>query len=378
MSVQQQTVLFVDDEASMLKALVRASRRLRPDWHYYHTDSPMAWSEPLDNGPQPDIIISDYLMPFMNGDQVLEQAMVVYPRAIRVLLTGQTSSDVFVKQSRLAHYILSKPFSDLELEDIFKRSEYLASIPLHERIKYFLGYINYLIPLPEIVEKINRLLSSEDYQIEQLADLIAEDPATASRIVTLANSSFLGYHNQVVSLTDAIKRVGVKLTHAIVLASTAENAYAKRISINEQQTINHRAFDFAMHCQSVAQELGLSKTTIESLFLAALFTGIGKYIKAIDSKDLVANEEFVTLLKAQDEWQLCAYVMTLWGLPHDICHLISMMTHPSDLLEHHLQSQSAIILFGLYCKSKGEPLPPEWQNHLPGTSTPIIDKIAAL
>ena len=59
-----------------------------------------------------DVIVSDFQMPGMTGIEVLEQAMLVQPEAVRILTTGYSRPDIAIDAVNRGHicFFLSKPF----------------------------------------------------------------------------------------------------------------------------------------------------------------------------------------------------------------------------------------------------------------------------
>ena len=142
------TVLFIDDDSFMLKALLRAAMRLRPDWHYYFSDDSANWQAALPTGVVPDLIVSDYLMPALQGNVLLTQAMALLPETVRVLMTGDTSEDVVSSVSRQAHFVLSKPFNERDFLDLFQSVEQTHRLPVSAEVREMLGNSALLMPLP--------------------------------------------------------------------------------------------------------------------------------------------------------------------------------------------------------------------------------------
>jgi response regulator RpfG family c-di-GMP phosphodiesterase len=108
-------ILFVDDEANVLKAL----RRLFHSEHYvaYFAASGAEGLEILRQNAV-DLIISDMRMPEMNGAEFLTQVVAQWPDTIRILLTGyadmQSTIDA-VNKGRIYNYC-NKPWNDEELK----------------------------------------------------------------------------------------------------------------------------------------------------------------------------------------------------------------------------------------------------------------------
>lgn len=108
------TLLAVDDEPNILAALRRLFRAT--GWRILtagHADEALALlaTEPV------DAVLSDMRMPGMDGVQFLERVCQGWPRAARLLLTGQAdlgSTIAAINRGRLHRYI-TKPWNDDEL-----------------------------------------------------------------------------------------------------------------------------------------------------------------------------------------------------------------------------------------------------------------------
>ncbi|MGH1364477.1 MAG: response regulator [Calditrichia bacterium] len=81
-------ILFVDDEASVLKGLRRILNLRRSGWKTVFIESPTEAIELLKSGDF-NIIVSDMRMPELNGAELLSWARNNKPDTQRVLLTGQ-------------------------------------------------------------------------------------------------------------------------------------------------------------------------------------------------------------------------------------------------------------------------------------------------
>ncbi|MGL1893075.1 MAG: response regulator [Spirochaetaceae bacterium] len=78
-------VFFIDDEQSVLNSIKRAFRN--EDFNgFYFTSAIDALKEI--NLRKPDVIISDILMPEMNGFELLQKSKECSPGSVRVMLTG--------------------------------------------------------------------------------------------------------------------------------------------------------------------------------------------------------------------------------------------------------------------------------------------------
>ena len=114
-AASQPVVLIVDDE-DMVITSVRAFLNLETDYTIHGFTDPQDASGFLETHPV-DVIVSDYLMPKMNGIQLLGRAKQLQPEAARVLLTGHAdkqSAIQAINEVGLFQY-LEKPWDNSQL-----------------------------------------------------------------------------------------------------------------------------------------------------------------------------------------------------------------------------------------------------------------------
>ena len=111
----QPVVVIVDDE-EMVVTSIRAFLTLETEYDIHGFTDPEAAAKFLETHPA-DVVISDYLMPKMNGIQLLGSAKQLQPEAARVLLTGHAdkqSAIQAINEVGLFQY-LEKPWDNAQL-----------------------------------------------------------------------------------------------------------------------------------------------------------------------------------------------------------------------------------------------------------------------
>ena len=111
----QPVVTIVDDE-DMVITSVRAFLNLETDYTIHGFTDPEEAARFLETHPV-DVIVSDYLMPKMNGIQLLGRAKHLQPEAARVLLTGHADKQSAIQAINdvgLFQY-LEKPWDNAQL-----------------------------------------------------------------------------------------------------------------------------------------------------------------------------------------------------------------------------------------------------------------------
>lgn len=112
----EHTVLFVDDEPSILKSLKRLFRK--EGYRMLTAPGGEDGLKLIKDSDQPmSLIISDQRMPIMNGAEFLEHAKSMCPDAVRILLTGYSDMDAIVDAVNKGeiHRYFTKPWNDHDL-----------------------------------------------------------------------------------------------------------------------------------------------------------------------------------------------------------------------------------------------------------------------
>ncbi len=126
------SVLIVDDEDMVITSL-RAYLQLETDFRVEGITDAEEAARYLE-GSQVDVVVSDYLMPKMNGIQLLARAKQLQPEATRVLLTGHADKQSAIQAINdvgLYQY-LEKPWENAQLllviQNGIERTQLLRSL----------------------------------------------------------------------------------------------------------------------------------------------------------------------------------------------------------------------------------------------------------
>ena len=118
-------ILCVDDEAIILTSLKEQLRRRFGERYLYETANSAAEAWEVINELCADdigilIIVSDWLMPGIKGDEFLTQVHQRHPKIVTVLLTGQADEASIERARRDANLYacLRKPWSESDLAQV--------------------------------------------------------------------------------------------------------------------------------------------------------------------------------------------------------------------------------------------------------------------
>lgn len=120
-------ILLVDDEVVVLDSLkIQLKNEFGNQYLYEVAESADEALEILEELEEDNIeillLVSDWLMPGMKGDELLVKVHDQYPEIIKVMLTGQADDDAVERAHQEAnlHSCLRKPWNKTELIDTIK------------------------------------------------------------------------------------------------------------------------------------------------------------------------------------------------------------------------------------------------------------------
>jgi len=232
------TLLCVDDEMSILKALTRvfAAQPVR----LLQANSGEAALAILQQEPV-HLIICDMRMPEMTGAELLAQAAVLQPDAYRILMTGYAdlSSTISAINIGKIHRYVQKPWDNQELLDI-----------VDEGIKYFLLVRNNKL-LTQKITRQNKELKTLNHNLEEMVQQR-----------TLQLKKLLRQLKTNLDTLDKDHKALLEVLYNI-------------ISINPQLS-GEFALNVANTCRSLARTLELSREQQQLCYQAGLFSELGK------------------------------------------------------------------------------------------------------
>ncbi len=122
MTTDEITILCVDDEQIILESLqMQLENYFGSRFNFEFSEDPAdalaLVDEIVANGSKMLVIVSDWLMPEMRGDELLTKIHAKYPHIVKVMLTGQADVSAVenAKVNANLHRCLNKPWNEQEL-----------------------------------------------------------------------------------------------------------------------------------------------------------------------------------------------------------------------------------------------------------------------
>ncbi|OHD10093.1 MAG: hypothetical protein A2086_08220 [Spirochaetes bacterium GWD1_27_9] len=152
-------LLCIDDEQSVLNSLIIQLRESLGDQYLYEAamsaDEALEVIEDMKNDNEILVVISDYIMPGMKGDELLIKIYKQYPDIIKIMLTGQATIEGVVNainNAKIYRYI-GKPWEKNDL--IMTIQEAIKAYQQALYIKKTLAAYNKFVP-KEFLSQLNK------------------------------------------------------------------------------------------------------------------------------------------------------------------------------------------------------------------------------
>ncbi len=230
--------------------------------------------------------------------------------------------------------------------------------------------------LPDVANKVIQLTQDPDSTSGQLAQLIQSDQALAGHVMRIANSAAYSPNTEMVSLQQAITRLGMNLIAEIAISATVNT---KMFNAPGQEKHIAAIWNHALASALWAKEIArITRRNVEATFLCALLHGIGRPVVLQAAcelmKDAPLNGKELRQLENEYQKTVGVAVCEEWGMPSLVREVIEYlenyeeapngrdqaamvygasmfathMLNPEQLDEESLGSQAVIEALNLY------------------------------
>ncbi|MEM1303492.1 MAG: response regulator [Planctomycetota bacterium] len=334
-------VLFVDDEPNVLAGLRRLLRGQRGDWDMHFAASGPEALELCTDRPF-DVVVSDMRMPGMDGASLLSQVQRDWPDTVRLALSGQSDLELTLRAAGPAHQYLSKPCDADQLRETISRTCAVRDQLSRTEVRSLVSDIGWLPSLPDAYVELLEEMNSPESSIESVSQIIARDVGMSAKVLKLINSSFFGLPVHVESVEHAAALLGMNVLRPLVLGSQVFAQFDDDAlgGFSLSAFVDH-SLCVAMAARQIATLQEAPTALVDNALLAGLTHDVGQIVlaqnlptvyrdvcdgvKAGDGNlDEIENQAF-----GLTHAEIGGYLLSLWGLPHDIVEAVTLHHHPS-------------------------------------------------
>jgi putative nucleotidyltransferase with HDIG domain len=342
--VRKKRIIFIDDEQDVLDGLRCMLRSRRNEWNMSFCNTAREALELMARKPY-DVIVTDMRMPEMDGAQLLEEVIRLYPTTVRFVLSGYCDRETIFKSLGPTHQFLAKPCEPETLQRAIDHALNLRTTFTSERLRQVISKVKALPGIPTLYNQIVAILNSPDPSIEKVSEVIQKDMAMSAQVLHLVNSAFFGLRNRVNNIQQAVSLLGLETLRSIVLVSGLFSSF-KRMALTgfSLDSLMRHALRVGQYARAICEEEGMDQIEIDNAFTAGLLHDVGKLILAANLPDsyrkiseLVTREGYKTIdaeLKTLGitHAEAGAFLLGLWGIPDSILGAVANHHRPEDSL----------------------------------------------
>lgn len=335
------TLLFVDDEPKVLQGLQRQLRDMRNEWDMNFVESGPQALDFMAAHPV-DIVVTDMMMPMMDGSQLLTEIVWRYPQTVRIVLSGHAEREAVFRLVGPAHQYLSKPCDADELRNAIARAFALRDLLGNERLKQLTTRIKNLPVLPAMQNQLTEELRKESPSMDRVGEIISRDIGMTVKILQLVNSAFFGLAQSVSNPTEAAMYLGLNTIRSLALSigifSQYDQDVCKSFSLD---ALAQHSWTTGLMARRVAQTERQGAKILEQCFLAGMLHDVGQLILASALQEeygeviAKAKTQNVPVWQVEQEFfgathaDVGAYLLALWGLPNPIIEAVALHHQPA-------------------------------------------------
>jgi putative nucleotidyltransferase with HDIG domain len=185
--------------------------------------------------------------------------------------------------------------------------------------------------LPAHVRELVQLASDPEVSSRQVAAVVGRDPVIAAQVVRMANSAGSAPAVRIVSIDEAVLRLGTRAVRDVVLAGCLSGRLA------DPAIYGRRGSEVVDHCigaATLAAALAEKRGTSGEMFLAALLHDIGKLLVLKLAHEYGAmtgsrpGDDEVDVVCAARHAQLGAWLAGRWRMPSSVADPIAWHHDP--------------------------------------------------
>lgn len=330
------SILFVDDEKAILNSIKREF--FDTDYKLYFAESGAEALRILYENSDINMVISDFMMPQMNGYELLKKVKNLYPNIIRIILSGYTDNSSMIKSvsENIAQLYVNKPWDKEELMGIMDKL-FDTSNKLNENdYKNIIENTENLPTIPSLFFQINKYIEDDKSNIDDLIHLINKDQTMAFKILKTINSAFYGIKTG--SIKTAVLNLGLENLKIIVAA-------VEFFNINSTDFYMKLLWDHAYFTNIITTKLYeyiFKKKIPQQYSSAGLLHDIGKVIFL-----KLHNDQYVNILKCKDDFKdtdISALEKNLFNYTHEELgyYILNWWQLPSPIVETALKHSSPL------------------------------------
>ena len=208
----------------------------------------------------------------------------------------------------------------------------------------FSNAIQDLPQFPQNIEKLNKLLDSDDSKISDIANQISNDVALTGELLKTVNSAAFSLQTPCSSISDAVKMIGTRGIKNMLYSIGSLNIFAAQTKKNED--LWKHSYQVAFYSYNLAKNFCKSDNSVmEDSFVCGLLHDMGKVIfetncpeylenvKKICKDKITSLDLFEKIISGVNHGEIGAKIAEKWNFPESIINVIRFHHSPENAPE---------------------------------------------
>ena len=195
---------------------------------------------------------------------------------------------------------------------------------------------------PTLYMQITAALQSPDASVDEIAELVAHEPAVSAKLLQLVNSPMLALRGRVTSVRDATSLLGLSRLRSLVLATCLFRQFnGTKCPSFSMSKFEATSVKVAAWASTIAKAESRDKQVADMAFTASLLHNFGVLLLAANVPDAYeqvlrkAKEQRVSIAWTELEVfgathaEVAAAIFASWGIPFSIVNAVGWYPLPS-------------------------------------------------
>ncbi len=336
-------VLFVDDDANLLRAQRRMLRPQRDAWEMTFVDSGAQALQHMAEHPV-DVLVTDMRMPGMDGAELLTRVSERHPGVIRVILSGFAEAETVARAVGISHQYLDKPCGPDRLIGAVRRLLKVRGLLTNDRLREFVSGFKKLPSPPATYRRFMAEVENPAATTASLAATIEEDVGLSAKVLKLTNSAYFGLPSRIAEIPQAVQMLGLDTMRSLVAVSAFLAEFEDDPALAERiETLSRRSSTIGALARDIMAAEGGAREAQCSACAAGLLAHVGTLLLLANCPDgfrsagHLADETRTPYIEAERKLfgathaELGAYLLGLWGFDDAIVEAVAFHHAPGAL-----------------------------------------------
>jgi HD-like signal output (HDOD) protein len=281
-----------------------------------------------------DVVATDITASQLDGFKFLSQVVFHQPDCLRIIIAEEVDR-LKIAGLLVGHRYFSKPCDINALSELLLRLASFRAVVCNDKIRRLIGGLGSLPGPPETFLKLEKVLESRTASVQEVADLVEQDPVLTAKLLQIVNSAHIGAPVRIFSVIAAIQVLGLGMVRILALGLHTFSAYSRR---ENKPAVRSDLWDHSLRVATNARQIARANrfhhVTCERAFLAGLLHDVGRIVvhasapqECAEIEELARRCEIPSVIAEAQRFaatyaDIGAYLLALWGIDEETTAIV--------------------------------------------------------